>query len=132
MTAYTIYNKENGEIASTVKCSKDAIEEELKENQSYIHGDYNDAEYYIDLTTISPKEKPTIPININKKTLQADEKDQIVMSNLPISTRIEVRRTFYHVDDGIFEFSTDTAGKYDIVCEATNYLPQKIEVEAYD
>lgn len=85
--------------------------------------------YYFDLiNTIRPR--PEITAELNKTTMTADNIDSIILASLPIPCTIKVDDTAYTVDDGEFEFTTDTAGAYKITVEVFPYIPKSWEVTA--
>lgn len=131
---YILYNNESGEIIGHFVVSGNFAEQTIKnlpdwqgafEYAEIINGDA----YYFDLAnTIRPR--PIIESTPSKLEMIADNIDSIIIIGLPIPCTITVDGAEYQVDDGEFEFTTDTAGVYRIVVEAFPYIPTSWEVTA--
>jgi len=138
MNKYSICDNKSGKITKRMTCDKKLISLQLSNDEFYIQGDYDDSLYYISLDDLSVKNKPDLPVTIDKSEIQADGLDIVTINNLPISepngntvsTFIEVAGQVHEITDGIFEFTTDLLGTYIFICKATNYLNKEFIVEA--
>ena len=133
---YTIYNEINGWIDGNIQCPLSQLHAQLKSGYNYIEGVYDDALYYIDLTTKIPVKKKYIPYSINKSKIKADNQDTAIIklpTKEPNNNNILVNVTCHgkigQINDGVIKFSTNVSGLYKIKLEATNYLTTYVTIE---
>ena len=74
--------------------------------------------------------RPTIDVSLNKTTIASDGLDTSSLTGLPIPCLITIDEQEFTVDDGVFEFATETSGVYKITLTQFPYIPKTIEVEA--
>jgi hypothetical protein len=139
MGSYTIFDQ-LGVIKRVVDCPESMAHLQPEAGESILEGKANDVTQYVDTSTLEIKDKPALPIQVNKYQIQADEVDELIITGLPttepngntISSFVTVAGNTYEVTDGEFVFTTDVPGIYTIMCEALNYLTETITVEAVD
>ncbi len=144
MGVYTIFDKYSGKLIKVY--GGRFIDRQCCVDQDYIEGDYDDTKQYYDLEKKIIRNKSEVPIEIDKKQIQADGIDSLkiefpktepngtsIKANVSINKKQAYKKIqTYEITDSLFEFSTDTPGTYQITCESMNYLPRVIEVTAYD
>ena len=127
----TFYDLNTGEILRNRSQPVDYIEEDLHDGEGYIVERSNDITQYVDTTSKKIIDKQEIPCSINKLTIDADGVDEIIISNLPNPSDIEiVDMENYLVIDNTFEFTIDTPGEYKIICKSFPYLDKEYTINA--
>jgi hypothetical protein len=75
---------------------------------------------YFDLSAIEVKELPTLPLQYNTLSYEINSSNSISFSSVPLNTSVDVEfdsdniAGLSAIDDGILNFTTDTAGIYTI------------------
>ena len=139
MTTKTFFNSNNGEIlctyssssfdeATLIKCV--AATCNLAEiSISTIVGQFSHAEYFVKAN--APTLRPDMEPAISKTEVLADGEDEVLITNLPIPTTVNVKGQITEVDDGELVLTFDTPGEYRIQLEAFPYLPFETVIHAY-
>lgn len=127
---YTIYNNSTGQILRIVSCPQSMINAQLiTSDESYIDGPADDRIEYIKGSEVTLKTQPNY--QINKENFMADGEDEIIISGLPIPSKVFVNcNDSYSVDDGSFEFSTDVPGEYTLIISTAQHLDATFTVTA--
>jgi hypothetical protein len=85
---------------------------------------------YFDFQSEQFIDRPLITSEPNKLTLSADSVDSVIFAGLPLPCTVKVNETAYEVNDGEFEFTTDTTGVYTVTVEQFPYITKSWEIEA--
>lgn len=135
-----IIYQQDGSVSS-VKQVQDSV---VQENISGLSGgraalqvvselpDTDPDKIYVDLTTNTVENRlPNMPLTISKSTVNADNIDEIVISNIPANTVVTwpdgQKDT---IVDGQVEFSVDLEGLYLFAFDVVPYLRKEVIIEA--
>jgi|TARA_B110000977_G_scaffold193036_1_gene267430 hypothetical protein len=88
----------------------------------------NNAENYILAGAVTPR--TPLPATWNKTSITADGVDEAVLATLPIPCTVYVDDQSIVVDDGSFEFSSDSAGIYRVKVDAVEHTAITWEITA--
>jgi hypothetical protein len=129
MINYTIYEKVSGRpivTGCTDSINTDHIVIQPTTEIVHVKSDL-EKDYLLDNIKT---ERPLITSEPNKLTLSTDNVDSIVIQDLPLPCTIKVNETAYEVNDGEFEFTTDTVGTFTVTVEQFPYITKSWEIEA--
>lgn len=118
-----------GRILRTGYCPVDSIPLQAATDETAVEGVADIDTQYVDTRTGEVKEKPNLPVEVDKTTMAADGIDTVTLANLPESV-VLMEYSHYNIDDGLFEFTVDLPGEYLIKILATNYMPYELLVTA--
>jgi len=134
---HIFYNTNTGELICRIMCPDEDLQANI-DNQREGYGVFpyypSDDDsiietHYHDLAnSILPR--PEITAEPDKLTLSADSVDSIVIQDLPLPCTVKVNETAYEVNDGEFEFTTDTVGTFTVTVEQFPYITKSWEIEA--
>ena len=80
---------------------------------------------------VTIEDRPTVPYIIDKQLLVADSIDLITIDGLPEQCRAVIKTVgTFEINDGIFEFSINAPGEYQLILEATGYQNSIITITA--
>lgn len=130
----TFFNDVSGEIEGHIIALEEMIEFWWIDHPDLglIDGRWDTITHYVDVSSEMPivRLRPEIIAGPSMLIMAADRDHSIVISGLPIPCTVTVDGNAYTIDDGEFEFTTDTTGTYKISVEAFPYIPTSWEVTA--
>lgn len=109
---FVVYDLDTGKILSYMVCNDDfEMPEEFM--HGVLRGTHNAESKYVDVETLEVLERPDSPATIDKTEFSADGVDSVSISSIPAGATVRITgHGEWQVDDGTFEFSTDTPGLY--------------------
>ena len=117
---YTIYDASSGLITKTVMCGQDAVPLQCSTNEDFIAGNFPDNEFYINTSTGLPVSIADNGISQFATSISADGIDVVTFTGINLGSEVSVNGPVVGVVvDGVFEFSTDSVGKFEI--EISNF-----------
>lgn len=123
----------DGKIIKVISCPESMVGiQRLPEGGGYVPGQFDGRTHYVLKETgnqivARPAIKSSGP---DKNTIISDGEDTATINGLPLPCTVIVQNQRYHVDDGSFEFTTDTPGQYEFTVEAWPYLDATFTLEA--
>ncbi len=124
------YDKDSGKILCHYFITEDVFEILKAQGKKLLEGNANEETQYVDITVTPPQVvmRPTQLTLQDKTEIQADGVDVMTLSSLPPSCTVTIGSARWHVPDGILEWGTPYAGRYDILVEAFPFLEWRGEV----
>jgi hypothetical protein len=128
----TIFNVTTGLILRTVTVDEDFVDRQAKSGEDYILGEYDWRQYYINPATRAVTARSAIPYQLSASSVPADGATEIVITQLPVTTRLRCGSTAAAVEDGEARLSFTTPGTYRVYLEHEPplYLPVEFDLEA--
>lgn len=122
---YSQYEKTTGKILSNFKAEIDEIPFYQSNEIAIIEGEYNGFTHYILNNEVV--ERPTNAITINKHNFEANGTDEVIISNVPVESRIIIQAIdesyeyIGFITTGTESFTTTITGGYTILIECFPY-----------
>lgn len=117
---YSAYNLLTGRITKHI--TSDGFPEMppgFDDEEGLIEGYHNPISRYVDTEAVVVIERPDNPSVANKTDMLADGVDIVEITNVPAGSSVSIDgQGAWQVDDGAFEFSTDTAGTYKVTVDS--------------
>lgn len=88
------------------------------------------AVWYVDMDTMTPVERPNMPLTVTKTNILANGVDTVMISGIPFGTRMTSPLGDAVVEDGVVEFTTTIPGEYAIHLSLFPYLDNKVVIYA--
>jgi hypothetical protein len=144
MKIYAVYEKSTGKIEYICRNqngSKPTIEEhqeciEVKQNtwnrfnNVVAYPQQKDLYYIEETNSFEERDWMEVPCQISKTIFLADSQDSVVISNLPIPSKVYINNFPYIVDDGEFEICMDYPGRYTILITSSRYRDKEYIITA--
>lgn len=144
MDIYAIIEKSTGKVLYITR-NQGGAKPEVEENQEYVEIDETEWLKFNE-TVAYPQQKDFIYLKnnkkfeardwmevnceINKTTFLANGVDSIIISNLPIPSKVYVNNFPYNVNDGEFEMTVKTPGTYMILIVANGFKDKEYRITA--
>lgn len=133
MKNFIIYESTTGKIRRTGVCPDEMFFIQAQIDESIIEEKLdilNIERYYVVNGSII--ERPKNPAILNKDSILANGEDTGIISKIPNPSTIYINKQQFIVSDGIFEFTLDNPGIYNIQCSAIfPYLRKEFLIYAY-
>ena len=130
MKQYIVFDYK-GEILRTGVCQASAVLLQARAGEMSMEGIADDRTEFVDTYNYyQVAKKLAIPVECSKINLAADGVDEVKITNIPNPGAVIVNGFRSEVVDGVFEFSVDLPGEYEVVVQAFPYLPAVFEVTA--
>lgn len=130
---YTKYDPENGRILCFYDISE-AVAEDMRKHGTYlIEGKGNEFTEYVDISQSPPvfALRPTQNTTQDKKEIEVGGFDFMTLSNLPVPCKVWINEYGFDVDDGIFEWGSQSRGVFNILIIAFPYLDWRGGVKVF-
>jgi len=121
VASFIVYQDSTGEILRSGGAPSDMISLQSGPGETALaSAGENDANSYVDISgTPTITAKSNMVLTTDNTSIVADDVAVSTTTGVPVGTTVSVAEVDTSVDDGSFEFSTDTAGSYE--CEYKNF-----------
>ena len=126
MPIFAVYKTSTGEITQIQTTPESTIIVDSGEDYIEVDSTVSDAAYRIDISTVTPELKPSVPV---AAALNTTVNTTVPFTNIP-SGEVSYSSTVLDdtnpvtvaITDGVLDFTTDLAGEYTLVFTAPLYL----------
>jgi len=134
MTVPFVVYDANGVVLRTGACPRSMLALQMRVDEFVLEGQANDATQYVDIATLTVRDKAPLGGVPNKTTALADGADLVVISNLPNPTTARITgpgvSQTVTVTDGTLELTFAAPGTYTVVLSALHRLDQTVTINA--
>lgn len=132
MPTVTIYEIRSGRISRVVTAPESMIQYQAQAGESYVAGSANTLTQYVNTAKRRVENRPTINGAVSKNPFVADGVDTSCISGLPKPCIVLFEGEQYLTEDGVFEFTTDVPGIFQVIVQAWPYLDKTFTIEAVE
>lgn len=114
MAEYTFFTPETGEIQFQYSGFSILDMVSVVPELSYISGTYSSEDYFLLSEEVTPR--PSMPISLNKTEILADGLDTLVISGIPVDSKVVIKNASFYAEEvvttGETNFLTNQEGEY--------------------